>query len=257
MGDDPVLEPKSRYYQRLLARDQDEASDVVEDYVKANDPESVYDEVLLPALYYAKQDWEREKIGEADAEFVAHATREIVEELDRPGTATRDTTAREGSLAQRRLLFLCPARDEIDGVALAIAGQLIDATRWQVELLGPAMLTSEVAQLVEERQPALVCIGSVAPGGVSHTRHLCKRLRARCPDLHLVVARFGLHDESLDEQQQLLEGGADHIAPTMRELARHVAELSLLTEAPASEEGEAEEMRVPTVRHPLLDARPV
>jgi predicted PurR-regulated permease PerM len=259
MGDDPALEPKARYYQRLLARDQDEAADIVEDYVKANDPKSVYDEVLLPALYYAKQDCERERISEADAEFVANATREIAEELDqdRPSTATRDTTATEGSLVPRRLLFLCPARDEIDRVALAIAGQLIDATRWQVEILGPSMLTSEVAQLVEERRPALVCIGSVAPGGVSHTRHLSKRLRARCPDLNLVVARFGLHDESADEQQQLVEGGAGHIAPTMRDLARHVAELRLLAETSGSEGGEAQEMRVPAAGHPLLDARPI
>jgi predicted PurR-regulated permease PerM len=259
MGDDPLLEPKARYYQRLLARDQDEAADIVEAYVKANDPGSVYDEVLLPALYYAKQDCEREKISEADAEFVAHATREIVEELDqdRPSTATRDATAAEGSLVPRGLLLLCPARDEIDGVALAIAAQLVDATRWQVEILGPSMLTSEVAQLVEERRPALVCIGSVAPGGVSHTRHLCKRLRARCPDLTMLVGRFGLHDESADEQQQLVEGGADHIAPTMRELARHIAELSLLAETAGSEGGEAQEMRVPAARHPLLDPRPV
>ena len=259
MGDDPVLEPKARYYQRLLARDQDEAANIVEAYVTANDPASVYDEVLLPALYYAKQDCEREKISEADAEFVAHATREIVEELDqdRLSTVTPDTTAAEGSLVPRRLLFLCPARDEIDGVALAIAGQLIDATRWQVEILGPSMLTSEVAQLVEERRPALVCIGSVAPGGVSHTRHLCKRLRARCPDLTMLVGRFGLHDESADEQQQLVEGGADHIAPTMRELARHVAELSLLAETAGSAGGESQEMRVPAARHPLLDPWPV
>lgn len=259
MGDDPVLEPKARYYQRLLARDQDEAADIVEDYVKANDPESVYDEVLLPALYYAKQDSEREKISEADAEFVAHATREIVEELDqdRPSPATRDANATEESLVPRRLLFMCPARDEIDAVALAIAGQLIDATRWQVEILGPSMLTSEVAQLVKERRPALVCIGSVAPGGVSHTRHLCKRLRARCPDLNLVVGRFGLHDESADEQRQLAEGGANHIAPTMLELARHVAELSLLAETAGSEGGEAQEMRIPAAGDPLLDARPV
>ena len=98
MGDDPALEPKARYYQRLLARDQDEAADIVEEYVKANDPESVYDEVLLPALYYAKQDWEREKISEAAAEFVAHATREIVEELRTvrarlPGTRRRRKVA--------------------------------------------------------------------------------------------------------------------------------------------------------------------
>jgi predicted PurR-regulated permease PerM len=259
MGDDPVLEPKARYYQRLLARDQDEATEIAEEYVKANDPESVYDEVLLPALYYAKQDWEREKISEADAEFVAHATREIVEELDQDRTspATRDATATERSRVPRRLLFLCPARDEIDGVALAMVGQLIDATRWQVETLGTSMLTSEVAQLVEERRPALVCIGSVAPGGVSHTRHLCKRLRARCPDLNLVVGRFGLHAESVDEQQQLAEGGADYIAPTMRELGRHVAELSLLAETAGSEGGEAQEMPIPAAGDPLLDAQPV
>jgi hypothetical protein len=119
------------------------------------------------------------------------------------------------------------------------------------------MLTSEVAHLVEERRPALVCIGSVAPGGVSHTRHLCKRLRVRCPDLPMVVGRFGLHDESADERQQLMEGGADHIATTMRELVRHVTELSLLAETSGSEGREAQEMRVPAARHPLLDARPV
>ena len=73
----------------------------------------------------------------------------------------------------------------------------------------------------------------------------------------MVVGRFGLHDESADEQQQLAEGGADHIAPTMREFVRHVAELSLLAETSGSEGGEAQEMRVPTARHPLLDARPV
>ena len=261
MGDDPVLEPKARYYQRLLARDQAEAADIVEEYVKANDPESVYDEVLLPALYYAKQDCDRERISEADAEFAANATRDIVEDMDqdRLRTATPEAQATEGSrsLVPRRLLFMCPARDEIDAVALAIAGRLIDATRWQVEILGPSLLTSEMAQLVEERRPALVCIGSVAPDGVSHTRHLCKRLRARCPDLNIVVGRFGLHDESADEQQQLVEGGADHLATTMRELARHVAELSLLAETAGSEDGKAEEMRVPAVRHPLLDARPV
>jgi hypothetical protein len=120
-------------------------------------------------------------------------------------------------------------------------------------------LTSEVAQLVEEGRPALICIGSVAPGGLSHTRHLCKRLRARCPDLHVVVGRFGLHDESADERQQLVEGGADHVAPTIRELGRHVAELSLLAETAGSdsEGGKAQEMPVPAAGDPLFDARPV
>ena len=36
MGDRPVIEAKARYYQRLLARDQDEAADIVEAYVNAD-----------------------------------------------------------------------------------------------------------------------------------------------------------------------------------------------------------------------------
>ena len=81
MGDRPVIEAKARYYQRLLARDQDEATDVVEAYVNANGRESVHDAVLLPALFYAKQDRDRGLLSEGDAQFVGQTTREILDAL--------------------------------------------------------------------------------------------------------------------------------------------------------------------------------
>src|SRR5580765_7333841 len=92
MGDRPVIEAKARYYQRLLARDQDEASDIVEAYVNTDGRESVYDAVLLPALYYAKQDRDRGLWSEGDAEFVGQATREILDVLanDAPAPAEKD-----------------------------------------------------------------------------------------------------------------------------------------------------------------------
>ena len=79
MGDRPVTEAKARYYQRLLARDLDEATDIVEAYVNTDGRESVYDTVLLPALYYAKQDRDRGLLSEGDAQFVGQATREILD----------------------------------------------------------------------------------------------------------------------------------------------------------------------------------
>ena len=48
--------PPVIYYQRLLALDQEEATELVEDYVKAHSPETVYDDVLIPALLLAWQD---------------------------------------------------------------------------------------------------------------------------------------------------------------------------------------------------------
>jgi predicted PurR-regulated permease PerM len=240
MGDEPVLAPRARYYQRLLARDRDEAADTVDAYVKASPPQSVHDEVLLPALYYASQDRDREDISDLDAQFVARATREIVDELtpDRPGSAT-SATAVGGAGAPRPLLLMCPARDELDAVALAMVEQLVDPARVQVETLGVSLLTSEVTQLVEDRRPALLCIGSVAPGGVTRVRHLCKRLRARCPDVKVVVGRWGLHEEQADERRQLEAAGADRVATSMLEMERHLAELSLLVASPAPAPGEA------------------
>jgi predicted PurR-regulated permease PerM len=50
LGDRPVLDPPIRYYQRLLARDHDEAVEIAEEQSKNSSVEAVYDQVLVPAL---------------------------------------------------------------------------------------------------------------------------------------------------------------------------------------------------------------
>ena len=56
MADTPALAPEYGYYQRLLARDQGEAADLIERHIKTDTPRSVYDALLLPALNYAERD---------------------------------------------------------------------------------------------------------------------------------------------------------------------------------------------------------
>jgi hypothetical protein len=56
MADAPALAPEYGYYQRLLARDQSEAADLIERHIKTEAPRSVYDALLLPALNYAERD---------------------------------------------------------------------------------------------------------------------------------------------------------------------------------------------------------
>ena len=51
LGDEPALDAAISFYQRLLARDQDEAEGLVIEQMKAAEsPEEVYDTMLLPAL---------------------------------------------------------------------------------------------------------------------------------------------------------------------------------------------------------------
>src|SRR6266850_7030140 len=56
ISDGPVLEASTRYYQRLVARDDDEAMEIVDEFLKTHALEGVYDTVLVPALVAAKSD---------------------------------------------------------------------------------------------------------------------------------------------------------------------------------------------------------
>jgi len=236
MGDRPVIEAKARYYQRLLARDQDEASDIIEAYVDTDGRESVYDTVLLPALYYAKQDRDRGLLSEGDAQFVGQATREILDVLahDAPAPSEKDPGDHPGTDTRVRIVG-CPARDEADVLALEMVRHLLDPARYRMEVSTTGMLVAEVLAWVALHRPALLCIGAVAPGGLSQARHLCKRLRSQCPELKIVVGRWGLHDEKDADRQHLLAAGADHVETTVLDTQRTLVRVGLTRGHPAPE----------------------
>jgi methylmalonyl-CoA mutase cobalamin-binding subunit len=81
LGDEPVLEPPARVYQRLLALDQEEAADVARSYLRDNSLEKVFDDVLVPALGLAEQDRHRGRLDEERADFIRQSMRDLVEEL--------------------------------------------------------------------------------------------------------------------------------------------------------------------------------
>src|SRR5262249_13588811 len=81
LGDEPALEPPVHYYQRLVARDPDEAIDLVEDYLKEHPREQVYDDLLIPALVMAKRDRERGVLSEEEEQTVYQETRQTLEQI--------------------------------------------------------------------------------------------------------------------------------------------------------------------------------
>jgi hypothetical protein len=74
----PALAPEYGYYQRLLARDQSEAADLIERYIKTESPLSVYDALLLPALNYAERDRLEQRLSPDEETAVMDATRELL-----------------------------------------------------------------------------------------------------------------------------------------------------------------------------------
>jgi predicted PurR-regulated permease PerM len=241
LGDEPPLDAHITFYQRLLARDQDEATQLILTQAKASSPEQVYDDFLVPALNYAKRDRERDDLTESDEQSVLQATREILEDLGERREVV--TQAEEAIRAEDRgnasapiplRVLACPARDEADRLALEMLRQLLDPAKWVVEIAAVETLTADLVAQVAEQEPALVCIGALPPGGLAHTRYLCKKLRARFPKVKIVVGRWGLTGGVEANREQLQDAGADLAATTILETR---SQLSSLLPILAQEQG--------------------
>jgi predicted PurR-regulated permease PerM len=244
LGDEPALDTSISFYQRLLARDQDEAEDLILNRIKEEEsPEPVYDEMLLPALISIKRDRMRGDVTEADEQYALQSIREIVEDMGERQVAAA-LGGQEGHDSRQAAestvsIFACPAHDEEDRVALEMLQQLLDPARWRVALIASETLTSELLDQVTDRKPAVVCIAATPPGGVAHTRYLCKRLRSQFPDLRILVGRWGLKNlggvpdliakPGADQGATTIpEAGADSLASTLKEAGADLVASTLL-----------------------------
>ena len=191
LGDDPVLEPEITVYQRLLAGDEDEANDIVEAALKTSTPAEVMDAVLLPALVRSARDRATDDITEQDHASVLRATADIVHRLGEPGTEIAADATADEAIAPVEVIIGVPARNASDELAVEMLGRLLDPRRYRMQPASTVTLVSDLASAVDGAGAAVVCIAALPPGGLTHARYLCKRLRARFPAGSIVLLRPG------------------------------------------------------------------
>ena len=234
LSDEPVIETKISYYQRLLAMDQDEAMEIVEDYLKKNPREQIYDTVLMPALSYAKRDRRRNHISEGEEQFIFNSSREILEyvaNFDLGGAAISQNGSQSASAENRprkvRVLG-CPAHDEADEIGLLMLRQILDPARYEVEVISARALASEMTAVVAERGAPLVCVSVLPPGGLAQARYLCKRLRGLLPSIKIVVGQWVSSEELDGTPASLVSAGADQVGTTLLQTRDQIMNLRQL-----------------------------
>jgi hypothetical protein len=240
LGDEPVLEPYTQYYQRLVAHDQDDATALVEAYLREHPPETIYDTLLIPALHAAKRDRAQDILSEADVQFILTATRTILDDLGphllpagapAAGVSTATTDRQRPTPLPKVPILGCPAYDEFDELGLHMFRRLLDPALYAVEVVSAEKLAAEVIATVEAQGISLICIGAVPPGGLTQTRYLCKRLRASFPEVKILLGRWGSAEDREAQQELLRAAGIDEIATTLlesRTQAVHLATIAAL-----------------------------
>jgi predicted PurR-regulated permease PerM len=218
LSDLPALEPHVNYYQRMLAEDREEGEKIVEDYLQSHSEQELYDEVLLPALSQAKADRRRGRLSEHDEQAVYQGSRAILAGLDeRRKQAAAEHQEETSPPARAATVLGFPADGVGDEVALLALDKMLDSRRCTMYVGAAEMLASEMVAQVAEKRPRVVCIGAVAPGGLAHARYLCKRIRARFPEVRILVGRWGPHANSSQSRASVGSAGADRVASTLLE----------------------------------------
>ena len=232
MADTPPLAPEYGYYQRLLARDQSEAADLIDRHIKTEPAHSVYDALLLPALNYAERDRLEQRLSAEEEAVVIEATRELlvdasesVRQLETEPVAAQPGEVTDGEPREPLRVVGYATHGVADELALTMLAAVVSDLPITIEQGTARMLASELVAHVRAQGVSIICLADLPPSPVSKTRYLVKRLRAAFPDLRIVVGRWGppgLRDEST---QALRDAGATLVASTLAETRTYLGTL--------------------------------
>jgi hypothetical protein len=104
-SDEEVLPPETRFYQRMLAMDLEEATDVAKEFLKScKSLEQLFDRVIVPALTLAEKDRHQGTLDDVRQQFIFQNTRILVEDItERADEITDGKTHEKSTEANSRL----------------------------------------------------------------------------------------------------------------------------------------------------------
>ncbi len=231
MDDTPALAPDNGFYQRLVARDLSEAAELIDSHLETASPESVYDELLLPALSYAERDRLEHRLSSEEEMAVIEAARELIadaaETLSHRAPLTPPAAADPSLSGPREPLRVLgyAVNGAADEMALMMLAHLLDDLPIAMEITGTRMQAVELAALVAERQFAVVCFADLPPSSASKTRYLVRKLRSALPELRIAVGRWAPPALADAHPDTILGAGADHVASLLIESRNYLDSL--------------------------------
>ena len=175
LGDQPVLEPHQRLYQRLLGSGRDQADNLLEEVLRSKTVLEVCDAVIVPAMQLVELDYDRGSLTAPRRKAVLQHIGEWADErLERAlRSQAQGRILRMGGFAS---VVCVPADDKADEViakllAAALLEQGIDAAVRDIESVENDIRTSK-----EDGHLRACVVSALPPHAVSPARAVCRRI---------------------------------------------------------------------------------
>jgi len=225
-GQEPDLPPSERFYQRLLTSNSHEARTLVSDLLKSKSRETVYDEILIPALVQIEDAKHAEEITVARADELLQTVEEIAED-----SSSQQASAAAAESKPKKRVFSVPARDFADEVASQLSLQVL-ADLVSTQVLSADSSTPDILQALEGQSFDAICVTGVPPHALRHIRMRCHQIRTRFPDAVIVACILTKENDLSNLRSRVPTADAQHVVCSLQLLKDYLRSI-LTPEIPA------------------------
>jgi predicted PurR-regulated permease PerM len=214
LGDEPVLEPHERLYQRLLSSNRDEADSVLEDALSEISFPEVCDRIIVPAMLRAEEDHDRGTLSEAKRYNILEHINEWIDERLETMTATRSLFGNPEVPPAPAAVLCVPASDRAD----EIVAKLLEAAVIERKLSARIVGARDAIQLAGEGLASrAIVISALRPEAVTAARAVCKRLRMNNDEVSVYVGLWNATGDLDRARQRLAAAGATRTVVSFEE----------------------------------------
>ncbi len=227
LGDRPVLPDEAKVYQRLLARDPTEATELAEERLGTCSPVELADGLLLPALSLAEQDRQRGTLNPEGRQAVAEGMASLLDELS-------DTVV---PAANAPHVLCVGARNNLDEAAAGLLAYLLTGRGIRTDVVPCEKVSSRTITSLGTAGVDAVVLSSLNPSSLGHSRRLVRRLRLHFgPRVPILLCLWSAHPEADVPERASAETDANLVATGMAGALAQLEELNIgVVAAPAPE----------------------
>lgn len=249
LSDQAALPPSVSYYQRLLAGDRREATDLARETMNEKGREYVPDDVFVPAVLLTRRDREDDDLTADTEAKIYQETAAIIDETlrstedkklgrahaeENAGAGEPDATTPSAAPAAPARVFGCPAHHRSEELVLQMLGRLLGTSAGRMEIASTRLLPSEVKERICTDKPEVVFVAIVPPGGIVQARFFVRRLRKQIPDTPIIVGYFGKIRDFDRLLNRMRSAGATQVVTTVLQSYRVLQNMLGITETNAA-----------------------
>ena len=203
LGSEPVMSPPERFYQRLVSANIEEAIELADEFIAANDVPKFYETVAMPALQLAEAGLSVDLSDLSHRRNVVDSMKAVLQDIDIDQDQEISATA--------PMLLCIGGRTELDEAAAQLLVRLLDSNQVPARALAPLAIRQESIGQLALDGVQVVCLCYLGDNPRSYARFVAKRLLRHHPKLKVIVCALGLRSNP----ENLADWGVDTVVGTL------------------------------------------